>query len=161
MKTLNDYIKESILDDEEELIGRATDAFKNWIAFVSCMYFEKNWDDDKILEHLNSKYVMSFFPSLKGYKWVMFNKSKSMKCVYYTLQNSKEQNAAKLELITNKASLEVDSSLFSKSEFAKIQQRLIKDCKMEYKYTTSTWGPPIANFQPKYQEYWKDWDSFK
>lgn len=43
MKTLNDYIKESILDDEEELIGRATDAFKNWIAFVSCMYFEKNW----------------------------------------------------------------------------------------------------------------------
>jgi hypothetical protein len=84
-----------------------------------------------------------------------------MKCVYYTLQNSKDQNAAKLELITNKASLEVDSSLFSKSEFAKIQQRLIKDCKMEYK-ATSTWGlPPIANFQPKYQEYWKDWDSFK
>lgn len=161
MKDLNDYIRESILDDEEELIGRAEDAFKNWIAFVSCMYFEKNWDDDKILEHLNSKYVMSFFPSLKGYEWKVFSKSNRMKNTHYILQNGLSSIAVKLELTTNKASLEVDSSLFSKSEFAKIQQRLIKDCKMEYKYTTSTWGPPIANFQPKHQEYWKDWDSFK
>ena len=161
MKNLDIYIRESILDDEEELIGRAKDAFKNWIAFISCMYFEKNWDDDKILEYLNSKYVMSFFPSLKGYKWVMFSKSKSIKCVHYTLQNSEERNAVKLELVKDRVSLDVDSSLFSKSEFAKIQQRLIKDCKMEYRYTTRGWGPPITNFQPEYHEYRKDWDSFK
>lgn len=31
MKTLNDYIRESLLDDEEKLIGKAKEISKNWL----------------------------------------------------------------------------------------------------------------------------------
>ena len=37
MKTLNDYIKESLLDDEDVLIGKAKEISKNWLLTVKNM----------------------------------------------------------------------------------------------------------------------------
>lgn len=161
MKTLNEYIRESILDDEEDLIDRAEDAFKNWIAFVSCMYFEKNWDDDKILEYLNSKYVMSFFPSLKGYEWKVFSKSKSMKYTNYVLQDDSKSIAVNLELTTDKVELQLYCNSFEGRELAKLKRRLESDCKMKFSYISNNPKQPIAHYIPKNGDYWKDWDSFK
>lgn len=150
---------ESILDDEDELIGRAKDAFKNWIAFVSCMYFEKNWDDDKILEYLNSKYVMSFFPSLKGYKWEMFTKSSKMKSTHYVLHY--DTIAVKLELYTDKVELQIGCNYFDGGELAKLKRRIESDCKMKFTHTSNNFGQPVVHYVPKNGDYWKDWDSFK
>ena len=161
MKDLNIYIKESILDDEDELIGRAEDAFKNWIAFVSCMYFEKNWDDDKILEYLNSKYVMSFFPSLKRYEWKVFSKSSRMKNTHYVLQDGYESIAIKLELMTNKVELQIGCNYFEGRELAKLKRRLESDCKMKYVYISNNFGQQVVHYIPKNGDYWRDWDSFK
>ena len=161
MKDLNDYIRESILDDEEELIGRAKNAFKNWIAFVSCMYFEKDWDDDKILEYLNSKYVMSFFPSLKGYEWKVFSKSSRMKDTHYILQNGLSSIAVKLELMTNKAELQIGCEYFNGGELAKLKRRIESDCKMKFTHISNNFGQSVIYYVPKNDDYWKDWDSFK
>jgi len=59
MKTLNDYIRESILDDEEELIGRLNDDFKNpFITILSTWlnYNKKlqNIPDDELYYLMNS-----------------------------------------------------------------------------------------------------------
>ena len=151
---------ESILDDEEELIGRAEDAFKNWIAFISCMYFEKDWNDDKILEYLNSKYVMSFFPSLKGYEWKVFSKSVRMKNTHYVLQDGNESIAIKLELYTDKVGLQIWCNYFEGRELAKLKKRLESDCKMKFTYISNNPEQTIVHYAPR-NEYWKDWDSFK
>lgn len=157
MKTLY----ESILDDEDELIDNTVSVFKNWVAFVSCMYFEKNWNDDKILEYLNSKSVMSFFPSLKGYKWKVFDKSGIIKRVHYVLQDDIDESiAVKLELLTNKVELQIGCKYFEGRELAKLKRRLEKDCKMKYTYTSNNFGQLVIYYSPR-NDYWKDWDSFK
>lgn len=42
MKTLNDYIRESILDDEEELIGRLGGDFKNSFTTIYSLWLNYN-----------------------------------------------------------------------------------------------------------------------
>ena len=152
---------ESILDDEEELIGRAEDAFKNWVAFTSCMYFEKNWDDDKILEYLNSKYVMSFFPSLKGYEWKVFSKSSRMQSTHYVLQDDLSSIAVNLELYTDKVILQLYCNSFEGRELAKLKSRIESDCKMKSGHISNNFGQQVIHYIPSLRGYWKDWDSFK
>ena len=165
---------ESILDDEEELIGKAKDAFKNWIAFISCMYFEKDWDDDQILEYLNSKYVMSFFPSLKRYEWkysysiiqknpqwIDHRFEDSKKLTHYVLQDSKESTAVTLVLNKSNVQLQIDCSYFDGRELTKLKRRLESDCKMKLTHIPDDSKQQVIYYIPKNNDYWKDRDSFK
>ena len=156
MKTLY----ESILDDEDELIDSAASVFKNWVAFVSYMYCEKNWNDDKILEYLNSRYVMSFFPSFKNYKWKVFDKSSIIKSTHYVLQDIDESIAVKLELLEEQVELQIGCKYFEGRELAKLKRRLEKDCKMKFTHNSNNFGQQVIYYSTR-NDYWKDWDSFK
>lgn len=73
MKTLNDYIKESILDNEEILINNARKDTHHWVR-VACSLMLNKDTPEYILEFLNSDYVTKslskvFGSKYKNYDW--------------------------------------------------------------------------------------------
>lgn len=74
MKTLNDYIKESILDDEEELMGRLNGDVKNPFATIHSLWLNynkklPNIPDDELDYLMNSVFKDLELDKLKpGYK---------------------------------------------------------------------------------------------
>ena len=121
---------------------------------------KKKWDDDQILEYLNSRYVMSFFPSLKGCEWKVFSKSSRMQSTHYVLRDDLSSIAVNLELYTYKVELQLYCNSFEGRELAKLKSRIESDCKMKSIYISNNFGQLVIYYSPK-SDYWKDWDSFK
>lgn len=67
MKTLNDYIKESILDDEEVLIEKTKEITKNCLVCLKQLFRTQN-NEEKILNYLNlnKDYFSKFFKKMDG-----------------------------------------------------------------------------------------------
>lgn len=73
MKTLNEYIKESILDDEEDLIRRAQEF--NWFKILE-IRLNNDSSEKEILKFLNSKTVVDnikpMFKNFKDMEWIYY-----------------------------------------------------------------------------------------
>ena len=91
MKTLNDYIKESLLDDEDVLIGKAKEISKNWLLTVKNM-LEQEYSAEDILKFLNGKMVTdSIKPMFKNFENMQWNYGKYDEFSYCILFNKKER----------------------------------------------------------------------
>ena len=97
MKTLNDYIKESLLDDEDVLIDKAKEASKNWLLTLKRAML--NDANEKELERIINqdmveKEVSKLFYQFDGrMKWVCGKYSgSSNKNIYCILTDTKERS---------------------------------------------------------------------
>ena len=106
MKTLNDYIKESLLDDEEELIDKAKEISKNWLLTLKRAMLNDASEEELeriINQDMVEKEVSKLFHQFDGrMKWlcgkynVTSNKGKynvtSNKGIYCILKDTKERS---------------------------------------------------------------------
>ena len=96
MKTLQDYINESILDDEDVLISGAKKHFDNWLLVLK--YAMINRVDDEELESIVNdekfkKEVSKIFHQFDGrMKWVVGKYDGQFKSTYCILKDTKERS---------------------------------------------------------------------
>lgn len=96
MKTLNDCIKESLLDDEEELIGRAEKYTNNWLRVLKRAmlddegeeYIEKIINQDEV-----KKEISKIFYKFDGrMQWLVGKYNGQFKSNYCILKDTKERS---------------------------------------------------------------------
>lgn len=97
MKTLNDYIKESLLDDEDVLIDKAKEASKNWLLTLKRAMLNDASEEELeriINQDMVEKEVSKLFYQFDGrMKWFCGNYSgASGKSVYCILKDTKERS---------------------------------------------------------------------
>lgn len=97
MKTLNNYIKESLLDDEEELIGRAEKTANNWILTLKRAMLNDASEEELeriINQDMVKKEVSKLFYKFDGrMKWDVGKYSgASGKSTYCMLKDTKERS---------------------------------------------------------------------
>lgn len=91
MKTLNDYIKESLLDDEDVLVNNVRKDSQNWLLTIKNM-LEQDCSAEDILKFLNSKIVTdSIKPMFKKFENMQWKYGKNPICSHCTLFNKKER----------------------------------------------------------------------
>lgn len=94
MKTLNDYIKESLLDDEDVLIDKAKKVSKNWLlALKRAMLNDASEEElERIInQDMVKKEVSKLFYQFDGrMKWVCVKYNlTSNRCIYCILKDTK------------------------------------------------------------------------
>lgn len=97
MKTLNDYIKESLLDDEDVLIDKAKEVSKNWLLTLKRAMLNDASEEELeriINQDMVEKEVSKIFYQFDGrMKWLCGNYSgTSGKSVYCILKDTKERS---------------------------------------------------------------------
>lgn len=96
MKTLNDYIKESLLDDEDVLIDKAKETSKNWLLTLKGAMLN-NEEDEYIEKIINQDIVKNeiskiFYKFDGRMKWLVGKYSEaSGKSIYCILKDTKER----------------------------------------------------------------------
>jgi len=96
MKTLNDYIKESLLDDEDVLIDKAKEISKNWLLTLKRAMLNDASEEELeriINQDMVEKEVSKLFYKFDGrMKWLCGKYSgASGKSVYCILKDTKER----------------------------------------------------------------------
>lgn len=96
MKTLNDYIKESLLDDEEDLISGAEKASKNWLLTLKRAMLDDE-DEEYIEKIINQdivkKEISKIFYKFDGrMKWLVGKYNGQFKSNYCILKDTKERS---------------------------------------------------------------------
>ena len=97
MKTLNDYIKESLLDDEDVLINGAEKASKNWLLTLKRAMLNDASEEELeriINQEMVEKKVSKLFYKFDGrMKWLCGKYSgSSYKHIYCILTDTKERS---------------------------------------------------------------------